>query len=137
MTSRVVKTVSRLLFPFLLIFGVYMIAYGHHMPGSGFQGGLVIASAIILIFMTFGTDSLKRLLDHITFLETLGTALFVMVGLIAILFNMNFLGNYLPVSESIPLVSGTLPILNIVIGIKVLAGLVVMYYFLFEMEGKR
>ena len=79
---------------------------------------VLAAAGLILIFLSFGTDSLKRLVAHITFMETLGTALFVLVGLMAILFGMNFLGNYLPIDPDIPLESGTLPVLNIIIGIQ-------------------
>ncbi|RLE12077.1 hypothetical protein DRI96_05140, partial [Candidatus Aerophobetes bacterium] len=49
--------VSRKLVPYILIFGLYLISYGHLSPGGGFQGGVVLASGIILLALARGTDS--------------------------------------------------------------------------------
>lgn len=51
MRSRtgLMDVISRKLAPFVMLFGLYLIAYAHRSPGGGFQGGVVIASAVILL----------------------------------------------------------------------------------------
>ena len=39
--SKIVRTLSNITFPFIMIFGLYVIAHGHLTPGGGFQGGAV------------------------------------------------------------------------------------------------
>lgn len=52
--SIVLRTVSRLMLPVLLLLSVFMLLRGHNMPGGGFIGGLVASSAIILQMIAFG-----------------------------------------------------------------------------------
>ncbi len=47
--SLIVKTVNRWLKGFILLFGIYLVLYGHLTPGGGFPGGVVIACAFMLI----------------------------------------------------------------------------------------
>ena len=49
-----VKTVTRWLKGPILLFGIYLVMYGHITPGGGFGGGVVIASAFILITLASG-----------------------------------------------------------------------------------
>ena len=44
----IVRTVCRLMLPFIQLFGLYVIAHGHHSPGGGFQGGVILGSSLIL-----------------------------------------------------------------------------------------
>jgi multisubunit Na+/H+ antiporter MnhC subunit len=46
--SENVRVVSALMVPFVLVFGVYVIAHGHYGPGGGFAGGVVLAVAVVL-----------------------------------------------------------------------------------------
>jgi len=49
--SLVLYTGCRLLFPLILIFGTYIFIHGHLTPGGGFQGGAIIASGFLLIYL--------------------------------------------------------------------------------------
>ena len=44
--STIVDLVSRKLVPFILLFGLYLISFGHLSPGGGFQGGAVLSSGV-------------------------------------------------------------------------------------------
>ena len=125
MTSRIVKTATRALFPFILLFGVYVILYGHLSPGGGFQGGVILAIAVLLTVVTFGKSRLQPFVPHLLCIEVVGVTLFVFVGLSGIVSGKQFLTNL-----------GTIPLLNIIIGIKVFAGVVLMYIFLVGWESK-
>lgn len=62
MNSMILRTATRLLFPLLLIFSVFLFFRGHNEPGGGFIGGLVGAAAFVLFAIAFGTEVTRRLL---------------------------------------------------------------------------
>lgn len=84
--SPVVKTVSRILTPFVVAFGVYLTLFGTSLPGGAFQGGVVMASAIVLIGLGFGFDPTRRWLDPrgLTGLFVLGSFLFGGIAVAAV-----------------------------------------------------
>ncbi|EMA38945.1 MnhB domain-containing protein [Halobiforma nitratireducens] len=61
--SPVVKTVARILTPFVVAFGVYLTLFGTSLPGGAFQGGVMMASAIVLIGLAFGFDPTRKWID--------------------------------------------------------------------------
>lgn len=60
--SLILRTVSRLMMPLLLLLSIYMLLRGHNLPGGGFIGGLLAASAIILQIVAFGPKTARRIL---------------------------------------------------------------------------
>ncbi|AXI99902.1 multisubunit sodium/proton antiporter, MrpB subunit [Cyclonatronum proteinivorum] len=62
MNSMILRTATRLLFPLLLIFSVFLFFRGHNEPGGGFIGGLVGAAAFVLFAIAFGTEVTRKLL---------------------------------------------------------------------------
>ncbi len=54
--SPVLDAAVRLLTPFLMLFAAYVLAHGHDSPGGGFQGGAVLAGALILVRLVHGRD---------------------------------------------------------------------------------
>jgi multicomponent Na+:H+ antiporter subunit B len=124
--SLIVRRGSQFLFPLILIFGAYIFLHGHLTPGGGFQGGAVIASAFLLMFLGHYEYSLSHRPLSIT--ESLAGLTFVIVGLIGIAAGGYFLSNFLPKGSLLSLFSaGVIPILYVAIGFKVgaeLAGIV-------------
>jgi multicomponent Na+:H+ antiporter subunit B len=58
------RVVTKLLLPFIVLFGLYVIVHGELSPGGGFQGGVLIAVGFILYGIVFGRDDLEKLLPH-------------------------------------------------------------------------
>ncbi|KYK26526.1 hypothetical protein AYK20_03755 [Thermoplasmatales archaeon SG8-52-1] len=123
MTSRIVKIVSRELTPFIFLFGIYIIIYGHLSPGGGFQGGVVLAMGAILVMVIYGGEKMQKYVPHLAFIEILGVFLFVLFGLLSISYGKQFYSNL-----------GTIWILNIIIGLKVFVGLVILYLLFIRWE---
>lgn len=73
----ILRVVSRLLFPFILLFGAYMAVHGHLSPGGSFPAGAVIASGFLLFSMVF---SVEREREEILFSEVFEEAALVIVG---------------------------------------------------------
>ena len=55
--SMIVRTVTRWLKGPTLLFGIYIVLYGHITPGGGFGGGVIIACAFILVMLALGARS--------------------------------------------------------------------------------
>ena len=62
--SKIVKTITNIAFPFIIIYGLYIIAHGHLTPGGGFQGGAVVASGLAMIVVAYGSISVSY--THLT-----------------------------------------------------------------------
>lgn len=56
----VVKVVSKLLIPFIVVFGFYVHFHGEYSPGGGFQAGVVLASALILYALIYGLEAARK-----------------------------------------------------------------------------
>ncbi len=118
--SLILSTGCKLLFPLILLFGAYIFIHGHLTPGGGFQGGAVIASAFVLMYL--GCHEEKRINETGSILsESLGGLVFLSIGLIGLAIGTGyFLNNFLPKGEFNTLLSGgIIPIIYIAIGFKV------------------
>lgn len=58
--SVIVRTVSRMMIPFIQLFGLYVIVHGESSPGGGFQGGVILGASIILLAIVFGLGEAER-----------------------------------------------------------------------------
>lgn len=119
-SNFMLQTASRLLFPIILLFGIYVMIYGHLSPGGGFQGGVVIASAVLLLLISHKEFEVPHTV--IIALETFAGVSYVLIGLIGLLVLDTFLGNFLPhdISQMGLLLSGgIIPLIYIIVGIKV------------------
>ena len=134
--SEIVDMISRKLVPYILLFGLYLISYGHLSPGGGFQGGVVLASGVILLCLSRGTTATQRLIpiDKISLGGIMMFFLFLVMGMAGLLANRYFLGNFLPLGKAGEVPSaGFIFFLNIIIGLKVGAGIaLICFYFIGE-----
>jgi multicomponent Na+:H+ antiporter subunit B len=117
--SVILFTGCRFLFPLILLFGAYIFIHGHLTPGGGFQGGAIIASAFLLIYL--GCRGRRISEKRTKAVESLGGLVFVVVGLIGLAVGGHyFLSNFLPKGILFSLFSaGIIPIIYIAIGFKV------------------
>jgi multicomponent Na+:H+ antiporter subunit B len=114
----ILRTGVDLLFPLLLVAGLYIVIHGHLTPGGGFQGGVILAAAFFLPLLARPEDSL----DHtwLSVIEGLAGAAFIGIGLAAIYQGEAFLTPLLDKGLLGELVSsGTLPLLYLAVGLKV------------------
>ncbi|HUG52800.1 MAG TPA: MnhB domain-containing protein [Vicinamibacteria bacterium] len=90
--SPALETAVRLLTPFILLFAAYVVGHGHSSPGGGFQGGVVMAAALILIRMVHGGDVRWGLRPATSLgVAAAGLVLYIAIGLLAIVFGGRFL----------------------------------------------
>ncbi|MCP4895524.1 MAG: Na(+)/H(+) antiporter subunit B [bacterium] len=94
MTSHVIlRALSKLLIPLIMLFALYVQFHGDYGPGGGFQAGVIFAAGIILYGLVFGLDSVERIFTPrlLQVLMSFGVLLYGGVGLATILLGGNFL----------------------------------------------
>ena len=142
--SRIVKTITNIAFPLVLIYGLYVIAHGHLTPGGGFQGGAVVASGLAMILVAYGSvwtiGKIKE--KHLSVLESVGAIGFIGLGFLGIIlalvyseYTASFFKNFLMGQNTVPVLNyagkglsnintaGVIPLMNFAVGLKVIAGL--------------
>ncbi len=130
--NRIVLAVSSVVSPFIMLFGLYVIFHGHYSPGGGFQGGTLLAAALLLIRMAAGFDiaqlQFKRVLG--TPLGSTGVLIYFGTGFLAMVSGGEFLDyGFLPFAGFTAAGLRSLGILMVEIGVglAVMAILVAIY----------
>ena len=110
-----------------VLFGIYMVIHGQLTPGGGFQGGVILATAPILIYLGENYDVFKRVTSNpvIEVVEALGAGGYAIIGAVGWLTGKWFLENVLPLgpqNDPNMLSGGTIPLINAAVGLEVAAG---------------
>ncbi len=135
--TDILDVVSRKLAPFMFLFGLYLVSHGDLSPGGGFQGGVVIASGVILLAMAKGSAAAAALLPvrKLAVTEAVAFGLILAVGLAGVLMGAGFLADVLYDGTLLPIVRTPFVfILNLLIGLKVGAGASLICLHLFAQE---
>lgn len=116
--SFILQVGTRMVFGFILVFGVYMFLHGHLTPGGGFPGGALLGGAFLLLYL--GDDSYRAKLQGLKVLEGTMGSLYVLFGAFGLLVGNYFLENFLDLGTLGNLISGgIIPIIYVLIGLKV------------------
>jgi multicomponent Na+:H+ antiporter subunit B len=126
--SEIVQTASQILVPLIAIFAAYIIMNGHISAGGGFQGGAVIASAVLLLLLAKPSQALNT--AFLSIAESLAGVLFVLVGIAGLIFAGGFLDNrVLPLGTFGAFFSaGAIPVFSVLLGVKVGCELSIILY---------
>lgn len=91
--QTLVRVVAKLTVPFILILGLYVILHGELGPGGGFQGGVILAAAMILYGLVFGADEIRRRIPTVLLdsCMALGALIYAGTGLASLLAGGTFL----------------------------------------------
>lgn len=90
---RVLRVVSAILLPFILLFALYVQFHGDYGPGGGFQAGVIFASAFVLYGLVFGMSDARRAMPRrvLFALIPLGLLVYAGVGVVNLLLGGSFL----------------------------------------------
>lgn len=125
-----VRAIGICLVPAVLTLGLWLVAHGAITPGGGFQGGVVLSAAFLLVWLAGSLRAYTRLTPapFIDLTEGTGVGGFVVTGLIALLIGLPFLHNLLPYGLAGKLSSGgSIPIVNWATGLAVTAAFLLLY----------
>ncbi len=128
-TSDAVRVIGLGLTPPTVLFGIYVIAHGHLTPGGGFQGGVILATAVLLIYLAGEFEDLHGLYTEVALerSEAIGAAGYIGLGLVGMGAGSAFLDNVLPLGHTGRVFSaGIVPLINLTVGLEIMAGLVLL-----------
>jgi multicomponent Na+:H+ antiporter subunit B len=89
----VIRVISKLLIPYIILFALYVQFHGDFGPGGGFQAGVILASALILYGLVFGLKAVKQVAPPVVIekLMAAGVLLYAGTGIATMLLGGNFL----------------------------------------------
>jgi multicomponent Na+:H+ antiporter subunit B len=130
----IVKTISSWVKVLIILFGIYIVLFGHLTPGGGFAGGVILASSYVLLMLAFGKDFVNKNmpLSLSGKLDSVGAILFLSIAIFGVIFGGVFFKNFLvEYGQKFNLISaGIIPLSNIAIGLKVGASLYLVIFLL-------
>lgn len=117
------------LLPVVVLLGADVVVHGHLTPGGGFQGGVVLATGLHLLYVGGSFEQLEKLrpLEAFEVGEAAGEAAVVALALTGLAVGTGLLANVLPFGSFASLLSaGTVPLFSIAVGIEVGSSIVVL-----------
>jgi multicomponent Na+:H+ antiporter subunit B len=114
----------------VVLVGLWLAAFGLVTPGGGFQGGVAVASGIVVLYLAFSYRDWhglahERMLDPF---EGVGAGTYVAVGLAALIAGAPFLHNLFgPGNPGTLFSGGSMSILNWAVAIEVAAANLILY----------
>lgn len=124
--SKILNHTLNLIYPIILLFGIYVIINGHITPGGGFQGGAVLAGVFIIRYLS--DSSLPFSLERLNQIEKF---LYLLILLSGISYSLLFLGKF-----PVEIKTFYLSLMNLLIGIKVFCGLTIIFFRFILFEAK-
>lgn len=125
--DTITQTVCRVMVPFMQLFALYVIAHGHHSPGGGFQGGVILGASFILLGISY---DLKTILSRMReksniILANIGVLIYAGIGFLALLLGANYL-DYSILSAILPSVTPVEARSLAMLGVEIGVGITVM-----------
>jgi len=128
--SDAVRMVSLILVGPTLLMGWFLTSHAQTSPSGGFQGGVVLATSFVLIYLAGEFLVFRRIspLDVTDAVGAVGAAGFAAVGLTAVAMGLPYLSNYLPLGSTPGAVSssGTIALISFFVGIEVAAAFILI-----------
>jgi multicomponent Na+:H+ antiporter subunit B len=135
--NLILRVVSKILIPLIILFGLYVQFHGDFGPGGGFQAGVIFSSAFILYSLVFGLDTAEKIIPPpvLKILASLGVLLYAGTGVASLLLG----GNYLDYSvlAKTPLAGQHIGIIVIELGVGItVAAVMLIIFFAFAGRGR-
>lgn len=125
---ELLRVISLLLLPFMLMFGLYVVFNGDLSPGGGFQGGVILATAYILVYFISEQKTVE--LSRLIRIEKYLFLALIAAGILHLLFFSAHLAP-LVTSEAMQFKRIILIAFNTLIGAKValgMSGIITMFF---------
>ncbi|MDA0240457.1 MAG: Na(+)/H(+) antiporter subunit B [Proteobacteria bacterium] len=126
----ILRVVSKIFIPFIMLFALYVQFHGDFGPGGGFQAGVIFAAAFVLYALIYGVEKARKVLPATAtrIMLIVGVLLFAGTGFVGIFLG----GNYLDYSALASTVTGGqhlgIFIVELGVGITVAATMVTVFF---------
>jgi len=128
--SEAVRLVGLLMIAPAFLLGLWLVAFGYVTPGGGFQGGVLLAGALLLVYLTGGLRRYARLTPNsfVEPVEAVGAGGYVVLGLAGLIAEGAYLHNFLGAGERGTLYAGgSIPLLNWAAALEVCAAMMLLF----------
>jgi multicomponent Na+:H+ antiporter subunit B len=140
--DTIIRFISRQLVPFIQLFALYVVAHGHHSPGGGFQGGVILGASFILLAISYDFKMVLGIMSERwnILLGNIGVLIYAGIGFLCLLLGANFL-DYSVLSKVLPATDKVMArshgMLGIEIGVAIaVMAIVISIYFNIVSRGK-
>jgi multicomponent Na+:H+ antiporter subunit B len=134
--SDTVRSVNHPALLITTVFGLYIGLHGQLTPGGGFQAGVILATAGVLMYVCENTSVFHRITSHaaVEITEALGAGSYAIIGIAPLLAGLPFLCNFIPLGTTGDVFSsGTIALISACVGVEVTAAfLLVVFIYLQE-----
>ena len=137
--NQIIRILSKILFPFLIIFALYVQFHGDYGPGGGFQAGVVVAAAFVFYALVNGLAKLKEIISEklLECLVPLGVLIYSGVGVASWILGGNFL-DYSLLDKSDPSHGQHMGVLIIELGVLItVAATMLLIFYSFSGRGRK
>jgi multicomponent Na+:H+ antiporter subunit B len=129
-TSEAIRVPALILTGPTVVMGWYLASHAQTSPSGGFQGGVVLATAFILVYLAGQFLGFRRVspVDITDAVEALGAGGFAAVGIAAVIMGLAYLTNFLPLGTTPGAVSssGTIALISFFVGVEVAAAFILI-----------
>ncbi len=126
--DEIVNKISKIIIPFIVLFGLYILFHGEVSPGGGFQAGAILASALITYSLIF--SKIYYNLAKLSLLSLVGIIIYIFTGLIGIFNGKAFL-NFNIIGQKISIL-----LIEVGIGLSISATFLIIFLSLVENDSK-
>ncbi len=133
--NEIVRTASKVMFPLIILFGIYVVVHGHTTPGGTFSGGSVMAGGFVIYTLAHGLGDTRKQFSEtpINVLKSVGGLALILL----IIFEFFLREAFVPTETLFTLWSASsLMFFNIVGGIMVFTGLLLIWYTIAKEDVK-
>ena len=133
----IVKTLARLLMPFIVVYALYVVMHGHYSPGGGFQGGVILAASFVLLGISHGFEQAwRRMSEKVAgAVSCVGVFIYGGIGGLCLILGGNYLdyGKLSKILQVTPAEARSLGILGVEIGVAlaVMSVMCVIFYAIY------
>lgn len=130
----ILRTVIRLLMPFIFMFGLYVQFHGEYSPGGGFQAGVICAAAFIFYGLIYGIGDVQEIIsmNFTRLLASLGVLIYGSTGVLSILKGATFLDYSALLDNNVSGQHLGIFVIELGVGITVFAVMMIIFYMFAE-----
>ncbi len=124
------RAVGLLMAAVTVLFGIYVVVHAHLTPGGGFQGGAILGTACLLVYLAVGYRQFRVVSPRwvLDYADASGAGAYAVVGLATMIASGVFLENALPLGTTKQLFSGgMIPVINLAVGLEVAGGFILVF----------
>lgn len=128
----IIRTLTTFIFPYIVLYALYIQLNGEVSPGGGFQAGVIFASALIGIHLVLDKSHRLLSIDLLLMVATLGVLIYAVTGLVSLYFDKNYLNYYSLIDDKTAAQSLGIMIIEVGVGLTVSAVMTIIYLLFYE-----